>query len=366
MATTSHRQNGRERALFHSPGPTRSTVHRLDGWCHFRPPAGHGEGVRRQLSSLIAILTCVLLGLAQAPCASAEPPGLLRPVEGRLVRAFDAPVAQWAPGHRGVDLFAIVGTPVLAAADGTIAHAGMVVDRPVLSIDHVGPEGWRTTYEPVHATVTAGQRVTRGQLVGWVAASDECLVNCLHWGLRQGNSHYVDPLAWLASGGVRLLPTGTRVATPASPAPRALLPLLQQDPMPPSSASLKRPVSGPVTSPFGMRLHPVLKVWRLHDGIDYAGACGTPVAASAAGRVVLVEHHIAYGLRVVVDHGVVDGRRVRTAYTHLSRASVGLGQAVRQAEPLGAIGSTGWSTGCHLHFIVWADGSPTDPAGWVG
>lgn len=311
-----------------------------------------------------ALIVALSIFLSTAPAVAAPPP-LLRPVEGRLLGEFDAPTATWAPGHRGVDLFAIAGTPVLAAADGVVAFAGTVVDREVLSIDHDGSgERWRTTYEPVHANVRAGQRVSRGQLVGWVMTSDECLLNCLHWGLRRGRDAYLDPLSWLAATGVRLVPETTRPAAPPAPAPAGLLPLLMGA-AGAAPGEMSRPVSGPVTSPYGMRRHPVLGVWKLHDGIDYGAACGTPVAAAAAGRVVAVEHHLAYGMRVIVDHGSKDGRRLRTGYTHLSGFSVAPGQSVGTGQVLGRVGSTGYSTGCHLHFMVTLDGRSTDPAGWV-
>ena len=71
----------------------------------------------------------------------------------------------------------------------------------------------------------------------------------------------------------------------------------------------------------------------------------------------------AYGNRLLVDHGFVDGvgDRVVTAYNHAESYRVGVGQIVAQGEPLGAVGTTGWSTGCHLHFSVWVDGEQLDP-----
>lgn len=96
---------------------------------------------------------------------------------------------------------------------------------------------------------------------------------------------------------------------------------------------------------------------KLHDGTDFAAACGTPVRAVADGRVVAVTYDPAYGQRVVVDHG----GGVETSYNHLARASVRSGAAVRAGAVVGAVGSTGMSTGCHLHFMVRADGAPVDP-----
>lgn len=319
----------------------------------------------RLLACLLAFWTVATV-LAPVP-AMAGPPGLLRPVPGELVRAFDAPAGPYSAGHRGADLLAPPGTAVLAAADGVVAFVGVVAGRPTVSIDHsTGGDSWRTTYQPVHGTVRAGQRVSRGDRIGWTTASQECASGCLHWGLRRGHDEYLDPMAWLSADGVRLLPADARPAEAVGTAPAGLMAMLRSQPMPASSSGLVRPVSGPTTSPFGMRLHPVLHVWKLHDGMDFGVPCGTPVGSAAAGRVVLVEHNIAYGLRVIVDHGTVGGRSIRTSYNHLSSTNVGMGQAVTQRQAIGAVGSTGYSTGCHLHLMTWVNGAITNPAAVVG
>lgn len=123
-----------------------------------------------------------------------------------VVRAFDPPEVPWGAGHRGADLALGVGEPVLAAADGVIAFAGTVVDRPVVSILH--DDGLRTTYEPIEAVVVAGQQVRAGALLGHLRAG-HCppwQPSCLHWGARSGASAYVDPVALLGESVVRLLP----------------------------------------------------------------------------------------------------------------------------------------------------------------
>ena len=114
-----------------------------------------------------------------------------------------------------------------------------------------------------------------------------------------------------------------------------------------------------------MRYHPVLHVWKLHDGMDFGAGCGTPVHSAAAGRVVLVQAAIGYGNRVVVEHGTIGGHRLRTSYNHLSAFDVAEGQVVTQGQVVGRVGSTGFSTGCHLHFMVWQDGEVTDPSRFV-
>ncbi|WP_394214127.1 M23 family metallopeptidase [Brachybacterium vulturis] len=107
-----------------------------------------------------------------------------------------------------------------------------------------------------------------------------------------------------------------------------------------------RPVSGPITSGFGGRMHPVLGYFKGHDGVDFGAACGTPVAAAQSGTVVAVEYHHASGKRVKVDHG----NGVVTGYYHLQGYNTSVGATVAAGETIGYVGSTGRSTGCHLHF----------------
>lgn len=117
------------------------------------------------------------------------------------------------------------------------------------------------------------------------------------------------------------------------------------------------PVDGPLTSRFGMRMHPILRYARLHAGIDIGASYGSPVIASASGTVVLAAYSGGYGNMIVIDHG--DG--LATAYCHLSRIGVSVGQQVVQKQTIGAVGSTGLSSGPHLHFETRVNGSPVDP-----
>lgn len=119
-----------------------------------------------------------------------------------VVRAFEAPASPFGPGHRGVDLSAAEGTPVLAAATGTVVYAGAVAARTLVSIEHSG--GLRTTYEPIAPTVTAGHPVRRGEVIGHLQPG-HCPTPCLHWGARRGHE-YLDPLRLVSRGQVRLLP----------------------------------------------------------------------------------------------------------------------------------------------------------------
>lgn len=113
-----------------------------------------------------------------------------------------------------------------------------------------------------------------------------------------------------------------------------------------STGGYIQPVSGPITSGFGGRVHPVLGYFKGHNGVDFGAACGTPVKASKAGEVVAVEYNSSSGNRVKVDHG--DG--VITGYYHLQGFNTSVGATVQQGDIVGYVGSTGRSTGCHLHF----------------
>ncbi|HEX8864937.1 MAG TPA: peptidoglycan DD-metalloendopeptidase family protein [Lentzea sp.] len=119
-----------------------------------------------------------------------------------VVRAFQAPLSPFGPGHRGADLSASLGSPVLAAGDGVVVYAGAVAARTLVSLQH--PGGLRTTYEPVTPTVTAGRPVRRGDVIGHLQEG-HCPSPCLHWGVRRGDE-YLDPLRLVTWPRIRLLP----------------------------------------------------------------------------------------------------------------------------------------------------------------
>jgi len=133
----------------------------------------------------------------------------------------------------------------------------------------------------------------------------------------------------------------------------------------PSPGLLAYPVDGYVTSPFGYRTHPIYHYWGLHDGVDFGGGCGTPLRAAAPGRVVSSYFSGVYGNRLVVDHGVLGGKGIATIYNHATGYTVGVGDQVQEGQVIGFEGSTGWSTGCHLHFTVMANGVAVDPMNWL-
>ena len=129
--------------------------------------------------------------------------------------------------------------------------------------------------------------------------------------------------------------------------------------------TLSRPVSGGITSSYGMRRHPITKVYKLHDGTDFGSPCGTPVRAAAAGTIIEQYYNGGYGNRVILANGIKRGQSVVTTYNHLSRFARGSGSRVGRGDVIGYVGSTGYSTGCHLHFMVIANGRTTNPMSWL-
>ncbi|MBW4599972.1 MAG: peptidoglycan DD-metalloendopeptidase family protein [Calothrix sp. FI2-JRJ7] len=121
------------------------------------------------------------------------------------------------------------------------------------------------------------------------------------------------------------------------------------------------PSDAPISSPFGYRTHPVLGYRRLHAGIDFAGAYGSPIRAADAGTVIFAGWYGGYGNAVIISHG----KGITTLYGHSSQLFVSEGQTVQRGQQIAAVGSTGLSTGPHLHFEVRLDGTPTDPAPYL-
>src|SRR5690349_13025022 len=128
---------------------------------------------------------------------------------------------------------------------------------------------------------------------------------------------------------------------------------------------LTYPANGPTTSGFGMRWHPVLQKWMLHDGLDWGIACGTPVYAAAPGDIIRAGWRASgWGNQVLIDHGIHRGVDLVTSYNHLS-SIVKFGGSVQRGQLIGYSGTTGYSTGCHLHFGTYEDGTPVDPRKWL-
>ncbi|MDQ2681700.1 MAG: peptidoglycan DD-metalloendopeptidase family protein [Candidatus Eremiobacteraeota bacterium] len=124
------------------------------------------------------------------------------------------------------------------------------------------------------------------------------------------------------------------------------------------AGALAWPVTGTITSPFGMRRSPFGSGLEFHQGLDIAAPTGTTVTAAAAGTIISAGWYGGYGNYILIDHG----GGLSTGYGHLSQIFVAAGQSVQRGQAIGAVGSTGASTGPHLHFEVRVNGKPVDPA----
>jgi murein DD-endopeptidase MepM/ murein hydrolase activator NlpD len=125
------------------------------------------------------------------------------------------------------------------------------------------------------------------------------------------------------------------------------------------------PVQGWKSSDFGMRYDPYYHVWQLHAGVDLAAPVGTPIYAAADGKVVRTGWYGGDGNYTCISHGLYQGQNLTTCYAHQSAILVSTGQSVHRGQLIGRVGSTGASTGAHLHFEVRLDGTPVQPLNWL-
>jgi len=125
--------------------------------------------------------------------------------------------------------------------------------------------------------------------------------------------------------------------------------------------SMMWPVIAPITSPFGNRYHPVLKKYKMHTGLDLGAQMGTPIKAAESGTVIMAQRDSGYGNMTVIDHG--DG--ISTLYGHQSKLGVKVNDKVAKGQVIGYVGSTGISTGPHLHFEVRVNGQVKNPLDYL-
>lgn len=129
----------------------------------------------------------------------------------------------------------------------------------------------------------------------------------------------------------------------------------------PSSSGFVRPTNGSIGSGFGPRLHPILGYARMHSGVDISGATGQTIVSANGGRILYAGWRGGYGNTVIIDHG----GGVTSLYAHMSSIEASTGQSVGRGERIGGVGSTGLSTGPHLHFEIRVDGEPVDPLRYI-
>jgi murein DD-endopeptidase MepM/ murein hydrolase activator NlpD len=135
---------------------------------------------------------------------------------------------------------------------------------------------------------------------------------------------------------------------------------------PAGSSGLIRPIPGAwISSPFGWRTNPIGRFSELHDGTDFAANCWTPIHAVASGQVIKSYFGDGYGYRVFVEHGYVAGRHMVSGYNHMVQPGLPAGTWVNQGDVVGYVGTTGYSTGCHLHFHLWVDGQVTNAMNYL-
>ncbi len=116
-----------------------------------------------------------------------------------------------------------------------------------------------------------------------------------------------------------------------------------------------------ISSPYGMRKHPTTGKYKMHTGIDIPAPAGTPIYAADSGLVIMAKNNGAYGNCVIIDHG----SNIATLYGHMSRIGTSNGATVKRGDVIGYVGTTGWSTGNHLHFEVRKNGSHVSPWNYV-
>jgi murein DD-endopeptidase MepM/ murein hydrolase activator NlpD len=126
-----------------------------------------------------------------------------------------------------------------------------------------------------------------------------------------------------------------------------------------NAVPVRKPITGEIdtTSGFGVRMDPFIRAPAMHTGLDFRGTTGDPIRATAAGTVASAGLNGGYGKMVEIDHG----NGLSTRYAHLSEINVSVGQTIRIGQIVGKLGSTGRSTGPHLHYETRVDGEAVDP-----
>ena len=125
------------------------------------------------------------------------------------------------------------------------------------------------------------------------------------------------------------------------------------------------PVDARLNSNFGWRYHPIYHTRKLHAGVDFPVACGVPVGATHSGRVIAHAYTNGGGRKMILSHGIHNGKLVTSSYHHLQSYGPPVGTQVSAGDTIGRVGTSGSSTGCHLHFEIQEDGNSVNPTGYI-
>ena len=185
--------------------------------------------------------------------------------------------------------------------------------------------------------VTSGDRFDLVMEKKMTAAGEELAGALLYAGVKRQGREALDLMRWNVGGQIKWVDTGGLDGT--------------------SESGMIWPVNAPISSNYGMRRHPILRYVRMHSGIDFAARSGTPIVAAADGRVIASGWAGGNGRRVKLAH---DGGIV-TSYSHMSSIAVPSGTEVTRGQVIGYVGSSGLSTGAHLHYEVSVGGRKVDP-----
>ena len=263
--------------------------------------------------------------------------------------------------HRGDDLHAAEGTDVLAAADGVVTQAGehfsygnfVVIDHGTNAEGH----SWRTLYAHLQsAIVQTGQTVTQGQLIGYVGHTGQSTGNHCHFEVSV-DGVLTSPRWFTAYHG-----EGDS-AEPTDGERQELIDSCAAAKQGDTVHTLEEALTFTLQNPMPDYEQVSATFADTHTGVDLAAPEGTAVLAPADGMVTECSYNGDDGYYLVLLHGEVDGVTWKTRYTHLSTVNVQVGQGVAQGYPIANCGSTGASTGPHLHWEVLKDGEPVDPQG---
>lgn len=270
-------------------------------------------------------------------------------------------------GHRGDDLCAAPGTDVLAAADGVVVQAAehyswgnfVVIDHGTNAEGH----SWRTLYAHLQSyTVEAGQSVTQGQVIGYVGSTGRTTGNQCHFEVYVDNT-LTSPRWFTAYHG-----EGDS-AEPTDEERQELIDQCVDAKLNDAMYTMDEALGGQGAQAIVFSLPLVLSedvrmsstFAQNHTGVDLAAPEGTAVLAAADGAVTEYDYNEDDGYYLVLYHGMDDGSSWQTRYSHLASVKVQVGQQVVQGQEIAACGSTGASTGPHLHWEVLKNSEPVDP-----